>query len=460
MANKKKILIFIDLPIILRHFIANKTFKNLEENYDLIYVFNQDKYNFKANKIVKDNILPDQIRTTFIPRKRTGKWFLLYIITVLRQQKTKGEKNYKSRLILERKRIGKRNLFLAQIAGLPLIYQITRFVFIKLLGIHPEIKNLIKDEKPDLILHPSILQGYYVNELFRVYIKNRKSIPLILLMNSWDNPSQKAFCTGSPTKLVVWGEQSKQHAIKYMKMNKKDIECFGAAQFEVYKNKPKYSRNELAKFFKVNPKKKIILYAGSGHGGYETEYLRLLDEFINSNLLDNCHIIYRPHPWRGGLGEGEEDFLSIKWENITIDPSMHEYYQNEIKNVTGLPSLVDYEITNMLLTLVDAVISPLSTILVEALVNGKPILLFFPDKQNNDNEVKPKDLIHFAELIKLKNINVCYEQKYFRQSCLDLYKQIDDLKLSKVLIKDSEFFVTRSKYSYSKQLFKLVKNYL
>ena len=144
--------------------------------------------------------------------------------------------------------------------------------------------------------------------------------------------------------------------------------------------------------------------------------MKKLDKFIIDGHLNNCHIIYRPHPWRGGLGKGEEDFLSIRWKNISIDPSMHKYYKNEIKNPTGLPTLIDYEISNMLLNLVDAVISPLSTILVESLVNGKPILLFFPDEKHDSFTPKPKDLVHFAELLKLDKINVCYEEKTFFQS--------------------------------------------
>ena len=38
--------------------------------------------------------------------------------------------------------------------------------------------------------------------------------------------------------------------------------------------------------------------------------------------------------------------------------------------------LADYSITNKLLTLVDAVISPFSTMLIESMLKGKPVLAF------------------------------------------------------------------------------------
>ena len=157
------------------------------------------------------------------------------------------------------------------------------------------------------MIHPSFLTGYFINDLFLSASKFR--IPFIILVNSWDNPSWNAFCTGMPDKLVVWGEQMRRHAIDYLGMPNQKIECFGAPQFEIYKKPPIENRAELADFFNVDPRKKIILYAGVGSSGYETFYLKLLEKAIRNNILRDCHIIYRPHPWRGGLAEKEEDFL-------------------------------------------------------------------------------------------------------------------------------------------------------
>ena len=117
-------------------------------------------------------------------------------------------------------------------------------------------------------------------------------------MNSWDNCCCKAFCTGSPDKLIVWGEQAKKHAKLYLNMPEEKIECFGAAQFEIYKTPPKESRKELAEFFNVNPDKKILLYAGVSNSENETTFLKLLEEGIRNSTLEDCHVIYRPHPWR------------------------------------------------------------------------------------------------------------------------------------------------------------------
>lgn len=456
MKTKRKILIFIDIEIILRHFIVNGTFKELSNKHDIVYIFNNDdRHDFKNDDLVKKNINHKDIRITRVPRKRIGYWFFLYIITVLRQQV--GTKNYRARVKQEYIRLGKRKVFLAKIAGLPIIYEIFRFFFVRVMGIHSDVEEVIKNEKPDLIIHPSLLKGHYVNELLRLFNKNKKSIPLILLMNSWDNPSSKALCTGKPSKLVVWGQQSKNHAIEYMKINPETIECFGAAQFEVYKTKSTFNRKELCNLFNVNENKKIFLYAGSGSGSYETFYLKLLDKYITDGLLPNSQVIYRPHPWRGGLGEGEEDFFSLDFKNISMDPTMIKYYKKEIRNPSGKMFLADYRVSRDLLTLVDAVISPLSTMLVESILNGKPILMFFPNEvHGNGWEI---DEIHFAEFINMKIVNKCFSEDQFLKSCKNLYDQIGDSKIAKELKKASEFFVEPSSKTYGSQLSDLVDDF-
>ena len=259
--KKKKVLVFIDNDVMIRHFIANNTFKELEENNNVIYVFNEDvRFQFRDNEIVKEKISPENLRYTNISRKRVGRWYLLDIISKFRQQriaifnKLKNSKtHFQAIQDFHIREIGLRNVNLAKIAGYPIIYQITNFIFKLRLGIHVDIINLLKVEKPDLLIHPSFLHGYYINELFRASPKFK--IPLFVLVNSWDNCCCKAFCTGYPDKLVVWGEQAKRHAKQYLGMPPEKVECFGAAQFEIYKTPPHENRQLLANFFDVDSKK-------------------------------------------------------------------------------------------------------------------------------------------------------------------------------------------------------------
>ena len=457
--QKKKILIFIDSDVIIRHFIANDTFNELDKNNELVYVFNKDKkrFDFEKNEIILSKIPKAKVRYTCIPRKRTGVWYLLYIINLFRQHRIAlgqkaSKKHFKALKEFHLNEIGRRNLFLARLAGYPIIYQIINLIFSLKLGIHEDITNLIETEKPDLLLHPSFLHGYFINELFKASPKY--DVPFIILTNSWDNCCTKAFCTGLPDKLIVWGEHSKRHAKQYIGMSEKDILCFGAAQFEVYKHLPEDNRETLAKSFQVEPNKKIILYAGVGDSQDETTNLKLLENAIEKSILPNCHVIYRPHPWRGGLLGDEENFLSLNWKHITIDPTMLKYYQslmNNSRQSSGM-YLTDYKITNKLLTLVDGVISPFSTMLIESMLKGKPVLAFLKyDQQKSLGH----EFIHFVEFVELEETNTCYRQKDFIPNCKKMVNQIGNKSFSEKLKKTSKFFVNQPKASYGFQLSQL-----
>ena len=135
---------------------------------------------------------------------------------------------------------------------------------------------------------------------------------------------------------------------------------------------------------------------------------------------------------------------------------MIDYYKSAILDPDGKMFLADYSISNKLLTLVDAVISPLSTMLIESLIKGKPALAFFPD--TGQSEVLRLDHIHFSEFIEIKEANSCFSKKEFIPKCEVLVKQIGDIDISKKLMKKSEFFSSKREKSYGSQLADLVKS--
>ena len=137
--QRKKILIFIDEDVMLRHFIANDTFKELTKNNEVIYVFNRDKkrFDFENNPIVIKKIPAKNIRYCSVPRKRTGLWFLLCTINLFRQQrialgKNGSKKHYKALVKLYLQEIGRRNLLLAKLQDIQV--SITLLVFYLLSG--------------------------------------------------------------------------------------------------------------------------------------------------------------------------------------------------------------------------------------------------------------------------------------------------------------------------------------
>ena len=138
-----------------------------------------------------------------------------------------------------------------------------------------------------------------------------------------------------------------------------------------------------------------------------------------------------------------------------MDPHMINYYKSEIKNPTRKVFMIDYKISNMLLNLIDGLISPLSTMLVEGITLGKPVLVFFP--QEYDGKAFSADEIHFAEFIKIEDVVTVFKFEEFVGGIKKLSSKIGNKLISNRLKKKSEFFHVLDNKSYSEKLNDLTK---
>ena len=406
--KRRKALVFLDYDMLVRHFVLARAFRELEKNWQVRYVFHSDSSSPKKGLTVDPASLGLTDWTYLeVPRARMGLWDKLYCVTALHNQR--GTLNYRPRLELMASVRGWPRTRWYELLSLPGLFQAFRGKFLRDMGVFQPLDDFIALETPDLVIHPSILAGYFVNELLEIC--SRRAIPLTLLMNSWDNPSTKAMNTGIPARLVVWGPQTRQHAIEYMKMPPERVLEFGAAQFDVYRNPPDRSDAQLRADFGVPAELPILLYAGVSKSVDETSHLLALEQAIQAGRIARCHILYRPHPWRGGLVAGETNFFDVSWKYVSMDPHMEAYYRRSAMVQQQGFDMADYTVTANLLRLVSGVISPLSTMLLEAIMHGKPVLMFFPDAERqglaNDTIALGMKLPHFAEFWGPKGVEIC-----------------------------------------------------
>lgn len=454
--RKKKVLVFIDYDMLIRHFVLSGVFHQLEAEYEVKYVFHSDNTSVKKSIYQDFEALGLANAVSFhLPRRRMGIWDHLYCPTIL--NRLRGTDYYRDRLDLFRELRSPKWVRRYEILALPGIFQLYRWFFRKIQGVHKPLLNFVHRERPDIVLHPTILQGFFINEL--VPICRGLKIPFVCLMNSWDNPAQKAAATGYPDKLVVWGEQTRDHAIKYMKMSPSDILMFGAAQFQVYRKPVTETDTELRAMFNVPAGKRILLYAGTSKSVAESEHLKILDDAIESGVIPDCHVLYRPHPWRGGLTSMETDFFSCNFRHVTMDPFMEMYYRKAVQTDYKGFDLADYEVTRRLLHLVDAVTSPLSTILLEAVIHEKPVQII---SASEHVDLQAKSLyetatrqIHFVDLAG-EGVLRCNSAAEIPEGCRHLLQLAGDLEIKEKLRQLASRFVIMDGPGYGERLRNLV----
>ena len=317
-----KILIFIETDVVVRHFIFSKAFHYLNKVHDVVYVFpdgdkrlgniSLNKLDINGSKRIK--LLPNKERLKlwrlrfFVEKLRRKKGVPYNVIRQWRKDFTLGNPVYAKYIYL--------------FFGLPLVFPFFTLVVNFLIKKIPNIEliKILKKEKPDLLIHPSVLQGSYIDDVIFYGKKIKK--PVIVIMNSWDNPLTKRSVVNKDYYLLVWGKQTKSHAINYMGLDEKRVIEFGAAQFDSYNNlKDKF---KVDKNIDREQKIKTLLYAGSSKFADEFTHLSNIDEAIKVGNLPKIKVIYRPHPW-GKCGYKGERFKNHIFENIIFDPNMKEY---------------------------------------------------------------------------------------------------------------------------------------
>lgn len=449
-----KILIFLETDVTIRHFILSESFKLLNQRHELVYIF-PENHRRLGNINLSELDLGNSKRLRLMPNlKRLSFWKLRFFVEKLKLKKNvpkeltfKWRQNFRALNPLK-------GYLLYRFFGIPLVFQFFTFVVNFLIdkSPFPELEEIFNNENPDLIIHPSVLEGLYINDL--VEIGSRKRIPTLLIMNSWDNPISKRAVVSNDFWLLVWGNQTKNHALKYMGMPENKVIEFGAAQFEIYNKKPKKSRKEFLEKYNISNDEVVILYAGSSKSTNEFQHILDIENAINSNLLPKVKIIYRPHPW-GECGFKGERFKSYKFNHTKYDINMIDYINRDFKKDNS-KYITDYEDTRDILFAVDAVISPLSTIIIETMLLGKPPLCFIPIEEGAKHFEMVHESPHFVEFLNDKCVLLARGKKEFIPSICELIKRIEDKSFSQKIKKASEFYISKFEKPFDERLLELL----
>jgi hypothetical protein len=451
-----KALVFYDQDVTVRHFLESGVFEELERAYQVSHVFHIDSTSQKKNIHADiDQLKVERKLFVDVPRKRGGLWDILMVAST--QRHMRNLPNYKPLMRVLGLTHSRKLMALLSVLALPGIFELFQWLFLRKMGLCATLLNLIETEKPDILIHPSIMMGYLLDDL--ILVSQKTDVPLLCLMNSWDNPSQKHAGAGTPTKLVVWGQQTRQHAITYFGMHPEDVVVGGAAQLDIYRRPVEFTDDESRAEFGVPSGIPIVLYAGCSKGVLESRHLQMLDEAIERGAIPRSHILYRPHPWRCRLLEGEIDIRQMGLKNVSIDPHMAAYYDRITReNVPGF-QLADYGVIARQLHMVSAVISPLSTIMVEAALNGKPVLFLSTDEDYfglpQITMAMMRELVHFAEFFGASGVHECYSSADLPGKVCQLLQDAGDPEIKKSLKRHGEFFVHLGEESYGRRVLDL-----
>jgi hypothetical protein len=446
-ARHLRVAIFVENDIIYRHFIQSRAFAKLARDANVTFVFAAPSVENKRLTVPLDAAeIGAPIELLPVEPQRVFYWRRLFQVSQLVWRRGAEWKHLRA---ITRYLIGRNASILYTMFAMPGVYQVfRRLTYRKINKLPSRMEQLVKRLKPDVLVHPTVFDGYFINDF--VLIGRRLGIPTVAIMNSWDNPSTKRTVIGQPDWVLVWGPQTHAHAVTYMGLDPSRAISFGAAQFEVYERPPRISREEFCRRHGIDPCKRILLYAGSSKGTDEFEHLRTIDAAIDRGELAKLAVVYRPHPWGAGGYKGAR-LLDYPWRNVAIDSSMRGYLE-AVRAGSEKKYLADYRDTHDVLSSIDALVSPLSTIILEGALHGKPVLCFMAEQKDGSSFDLQKRLVHFEDLYDSKVVFMAYSDDALVPKLAEILQQIGDPALVAALREECRHFVSEFDAPYSERI--------
>tara|TARA_Y100001958_G_C21248089_1_gene580313 strand:- start:5243 stop:6520 length:1278 start_codon:yes stop_codon:yes gene_type:complete len=259
-----------------------------------------------------------------------------------------------------------------------------------------DVKNNFEKYSPSLILST---HSQLASEMSIIIEARRNNIPSVGMVRSWDNIFKGLYCRAD--FLTVWCPINQDEAVTMEGYSKENVFITGAPQFDQYFKKNDESRKDFCNQIGFDPHHPIITFATIGSrnalmGGYDETYLiDLVLGFINEGKIDiDTQLIIRLHPHTS-----LEIFL--RYNNLK---NVYVSYFDEYIPSLGWSMTNDFlHQTKNILNFSSVIVSPGSTMVIEAAIFDKPTLvpLFHPhQKRIADETYKRTYNKHFKRLIK------------------------------------------------------------
>ena len=456
MRIKKKILFPINSDLYIRNYLKTGVLSELEKKFDFFFIANINIKNIdELNKLKnfigffkykkKEEVRHQRILNTLMWRYRKISTSFFYRLKWFSQILIKKEKKIDTLRysFLNFLKVMKFRIYI-QFFGSYFIFPLFKKFYMTKTKPNSTLNNFVKKISPDIILVPSQAQCSMDNDLIKIC--NQLNIKSIFLIDNWDNLSDKSLMWNKPDLIGVWGEQSRQHAIKIQKFQEEKVFNIGTPRFENYfKERNNYQKS----FFDFD----YILFLGTALEFDEIKILKIIDNFIikNKSKIPKTKIIYRPHPWRMGNDKIELN----EFKNIIIDPQVEKnYFETQTVNTKFQPEISYY---TSLLKNSKFVVGGLTSMIIESTIFYKNyIVSAFPESQFNNQYNSYKYMLHFKELNSLSNIMLTTNVEELESSLSKLFHE-GNIECQKKTIDDQRrFFLFDDDRDYSTRLLDLV----
>jgi hypothetical protein len=335
--------------------------------------------------------------------------------------------------------------FFVYTLGSRLLFSMFAFFYDKQNVVNKELMNVMNWKEYDFIVHVSSAHEKTGNDLVKIGKQNL--VPVVFVIDNWDNLSSKSILSELPDYLIVWGEQSKRHAIDIQGFIASRVFNLGSARFQEYFT----ARNHnLTSHFNYP----YAIFAGTFLPFDEISNLKLIDFEIesNKNIYGDFRIVYRPHP--ANISNLIAKFYESDFINVVLDPQIMQYSNPspcQFKENIDLLKLDYYPsfIKNSMF-----IVGGLTSFLIEASVFSKEYLTLVYSEPLSINSPRRvfREYMHFKEVRSLPNVIFVNKRRDLAKSFRDTFQSPQSLSRGDVDASLVDFLEINEKTTYGMRL--------
>jgi hypothetical protein len=297
------------------------------------------------------------------------------------------------------------------------------------------IADFLRRQAPRLVIAPASAMDSYSH--FVVRTAASLGIPSAMLVSHWDYFSKKGLLRVDPRRIYVWGDDMRRSAIEQNGVDPARLEVLGAPQFDKYLRPLDARREAVRRRMEIEPTQRLLLFPGTSAPFDERAVLATLDATITHDpALGRVRLLYRPHP-RAWPRKSAREVDPARLPNVRLDD----------------PSRTSDEHYLDLMAAIDAVVSPFSTMTLEAALCGKPSLCIgFSDQVNDWDFSEATNTDHIRSLGGKRWLTVCTERARVGEMLRDFVVGLDEPRLDERIRAEVRSTVFYNERSYAQRL--------
>jgi hypothetical protein len=276
-------------------------------------------------------------------------------------------------------------------------------------GLLPELHSMMERLRPDVLIAPS--SGIDVQIFDAIRSARALGIPSLALMYNWDNLSSKAAFVVEPDYLGVVGEQSAQHAWQIHRIAPERVRVLGSPYIDHHFRHPPGLTESPFPF-------RYVLFAGCYQRFDELSAIQQLEREIEQHGLD-LKVVYLPHPRR--LRRKLPDFVDERrFRHVVIEPRVRErYLEGWVRDGGGIRQgaktmgkrSLPLDYYPALLENAEFVVCPLSTMMLEAAIFGRRVLVIaYHDGLHGTSPGVAMNYLHYEGVDRVEGFEICRDQ--------------------------------------------------